>query len=80
MRTKILRWGNSLGVRIPKAFAVQANVDAGSLVEITVVDDGILIRRAQERSYDIDSLVEEITARNIHEGIETGPPQGKEVW
>lgn len=80
MKTKILRWGNSLGVRIPKAFAVEAHVDAGSYVEIKVVEEGLLIRPMTRRSYDIDSLLEEITPENLHEAIDAGSPRGKEVW
>jgi len=29
MRTRIQRWGNSLGLRIPKSFAEEAGVEAG---------------------------------------------------
>ncbi len=30
MLTKVQRWGNSLGLRIPKTFAGDARVEAGS--------------------------------------------------
>ncbi len=30
MQTTIRKWGNSLGLRIPKAFAEEAGVSAGS--------------------------------------------------
>jgi len=36
MRTKIRKWGNSLGLRIPKALAEEISVGEGSAVEITV--------------------------------------------
>jgi len=32
MQTKVQKWGNSLGLRIPKSFAEQAGVEAGSEV------------------------------------------------
>ena len=41
MQTKVLRWGNSLGIRIPRSFASEARVEAGSSVDISV-EDGTL--------------------------------------
>jgi antitoxin component of MazEF toxin-antitoxin module len=35
VQTKILKGGNSLGVRIPRSFAAEAKVDAGSVVDIS---------------------------------------------
>ena len=49
MRTKIQKWGNSLGLRIPKSFAEEVRVEAGSTVDITV-DRGRLIIRLARRN------------------------------
>ena len=35
MVTKIQKWGNSLGVRIPKSFAREAGITEGTLVDIS---------------------------------------------
>ena len=39
MVTRILKWGNSLGLRIPKSFALQAGVKEGSSGEIALEGD-----------------------------------------
>ena len=36
MKTKIQKWGNSLAVRLPKAFAEQAGIENGSDVQISI--------------------------------------------
>ena len=36
MLTKVQKWGNSLALRIPKAFAVDAQLENDSFVEISV--------------------------------------------
>lgn len=41
------RWGNSLGVRLPVAIAREAHFLEDQEVEITVVEEGVLIRAAQ---------------------------------
>lgn len=80
METKIRRWGNSLGLRIPKSFAEEAGVDAGSTVDISVRDGALVARPLRPRMYDLRALVEMIDDENIHEIVETGPPVGREVW
>lgn len=46
MRTKIVRIGNSKGVRIPKAMLQEAGIDGK--VDIRVTEQGILIASAVE--------------------------------
>ena len=36
MRVKVQAWGNSLGLRIPKAYASELGVRAGSEMEVNV--------------------------------------------
>ena len=44
MEAKIVRIGNSQGVRLPKAALQQARLSAGQRVRLEVVDDTIVIR------------------------------------
>jgi len=80
MVTKILKWGNSLGLRIPKSFAKEAGVEEGSAVDISLDGDRIVIRPARPTRYQLSSLVSEIREDNIHEEISTGDDVGREVW
>jgi antitoxin MazE len=79
MRTKIQKWGNSLGLRIPKAFAQELAIRDGSAVEITVSEGQILIR-PQPRALRLADLLKEITDDNVHAEISTGEPRGRESW
>jgi antitoxin MazE len=80
MQTKIQRWGNSLGLRIPKAFAKQAGIDAGSEVDLSVEDGELIVRPNRIPRYRLKDLLRGVTAGNLHEEIETGDPIGKETW
>lgn len=80
MQTKIQKWGNSLGLRIPKSFAAEARVEAGSTVDLTVDGGRLVVRRVRRRKYDLRSLVKGINARNVHRSVETGSAVGREVW
>jgi antitoxin MazE len=80
MQTKIQKWGNSLGLRIPKSLAEQAGVEAGSEVDLAVEDGELIVRPARRPRYDLTQLLGGVTARNIHREIDTGQPVGREVW
>lgn len=79
MQTKIQRWGNSLGLRIPKSFAEEARVEAGSTVDLSI-EGGDLVIRPLRRRYTLRSLVAGINRDNVHESVDTGEPVGRETW
>jgi len=80
MQTKIQKWGNSLGLRIPKSFAKQAGVEAGSEVDLSVEGNDLIVRSKRRPRYQLAELLRGVTARNLHKEIETGPPMGGEAW
>ena len=43
MVTRVRKWGNSLGLRIPRAFAAEAGVAEDSSVELSVENGALLV-------------------------------------
>ena len=80
MLTKILKWGNSLGLRIPKAFADETRVTVGSTVDIRVEDERLVVRPVRPKAYRLKDLLEGVTKDNLHEEIDTGEAVGRETW
>ncbi len=80
MQTKIQKWGNSLGLRIPKSFAEEAGVGAGSKVDLSVEDGELIVRPARVPRYNLTDLLQGVSARNLHKAVETGEPVGLEAW
>lgn len=80
MRTKVRKWGNSLGVRIPKAFAEEAVLGEGSAVDVSVSEGRIVVTPVAARRYTLDTLLAGVTRENRHAEITTGRPRGQEVW
>ena len=80
MQTKVQKWGNSLGLRIPKSFAEQAGVEAGSEVDLSVEDGELIVRPRRVPRYDLKDLLRRVTTKNVHTEVETGKPIGREVW
>jgi antitoxin MazE len=80
VQTKVQKWGNSLGLRIPKSFAEQAGVAAGSEVDLSVEDGELIVRPRRQPSFDLKDLLRRVTAKNVHKEVETGDPVGREAW
>ena len=51
MQTKIQKWGNSLGLRIPRSFAAEAQVKEGATVDLSVENGRLLVRPLRIRKY-----------------------------
>ena len=80
MQTKIQRWGNSLGLRIPKAFAEDAGVGAGAKIDLSIRNGELVVKPARRAKYRLEELVRKITAKNLHGEVDTGAPVGREIW
>ena len=80
MLAKVQKWGNSLSLRIPKAFAAEVAVEEGSTVDISVGDGEIIVKPVRARRFQLQELLSEVTKGNLHDEIETGAPQGRESW
>ena len=78
MSVKIQKWGNSLGVRIPKTVIEKVNLSENSEVEIEYKNGTIVIFPAK-KEYSLDSLLEKITKNNLH-SEEDFKTEGNEVW
>jgi antitoxin MazE len=79
MTTSVAKWGNSLGLRLPKTVAQAAQLEEGDQVEITVQKGAIVIRPSKP-AYSLRQLVAKITPRNRHGESDWGPPAGRESW
>jgi antitoxin MazE len=80
MRTKVRKWGNSLGVRIPKAVAEEAAVGEGSAVDVSVSEGRIVVTPIAARRYTLATLLGGVTTDNRHAEVRTGRPRGRETW
>ncbi len=80
MLTKVQKWGNSLALRIPKAFAVDAQLVNDSFVEISIVEGQIIITPVVAPSWTLDELLAGINKNNLHHEVDTGFTIGNEVW
>ena len=79
MTTQVAKWGNSLGLRLSKAVAQEAQIRDGDQVDVSVRNGAIVIRPSR-RTYSLDELVSKITPKNRHGESDWGTSSGREAW
>ncbi len=84
MKAKVAKWGNSLGVRWPKAAADAVGLRAGADVDILVENGDLLLRRPARTSRQLlEVMVAEMKrlgGRDAEpETVDWGPDRGEEI-
>lgn len=79
MKTKIQKWGNSLGVRLPKSIAEQKSLQAGLSVSVVLKNDQIVIEPMVE-NFSLESMLAQIDSNNLHNETDWSDARGNEIW
>lgn len=80
MKTRVQKWGNSLALRIPKAFAEEAKLEANAPVELCLVDGSLVVKPVATPALTLEELLRGVTDENRPTEWKTGPATGKEAW
>ena len=78
MLTKVQKWGNSLAVRIPSAFAKEIGLCPDTEVELRLEDKKLVIIPSKRKQ--LEELIKQITPENVHGEVDWGEKVGKEDW
>jgi antitoxin MazE len=77
MQVRLSKWGNSLGLRLPRALAAEIGVAEGQRVEIRA-DKGRLIVEPVREAYTWAQMLENVTPEAMREAFEWGDDLGRE--
>ncbi len=80
MLTKVQKWGNSIALRIPKAFADEMKITPESAVELRMEEGKLIIETVEGPEFTLEELLAGITPENLHAEIDWGEPVGLEGW
>ena len=80
MVTHVQKWGNSLAVRIPKAFADEIKLVENASIQMMLKDGALMIFPEQQTDWSLEDLLADVTDQNTHGEWETGSASGKETW
>jgi antitoxin MazE len=77
-KAQVVKWGNSLAVRIPKAIAEHARLREGDPIVIESLNGRVELRPA-EQVPTLEELVAQIRPENRYPETKWGHDRGKEI-
>ena len=80
VQTRVQKWGNSLGVRIPRGLAEEVGLGPGSEVSLSVKDGELVEKPLVPARLSLDDLLAEVSEENLHSSIDSGAAIGAEIF
>ena len=87
MQTTVVKWGNSHGIRLPKAFLNNIGIKENDPVDIRLENEKIVIKKLKPKKYKtLKQRLFEFYGENYEHISEPqkeynwGKPVGKEIW
>lgn len=78
IQVQIVKWGNSIGLRVPRAVAESAGIGEGTRVDIEARPDGSIIVRKAKPRYTLEELIAGMTPDKAHPAVIDDAPRGSE--
>ena len=87
MQTTVVKWGNSHGIRLPKAFLQDIKIFENDPVDITLENEKIVIKKIHQNEHKTikqrlyDFYGEKFEQKSIpQKEMDWGKPVGNEIW
>ena len=78
VRATVSKWGNSLGLRIPRGIAEDAGLTEGSSIDLRVENGRLIVEPIAVES--LESLLAKVSPKNLHGELLVDGPRGREAW
>ncbi len=80
MKVQVKKWGNSASVRIPASVMAATKLTLDQVVDVREDGGRIIIEPVRAPAYDLDDMLDQMSADTFHDDIDFGPPVGREGW
>ncbi|MDR0495980.1 MAG: AbrB/MazE/SpoVT family DNA-binding domain-containing protein [Treponema sp.] len=87
MQTTVVKWGNSQGIRLPKAFLQNIQIFENDPVDVSLENEKIVKKKINQKGHKTikqrlidfygENFEEHVTPQNE---IDWGKPVGNEIW
>ncbi len=79
MGIRVQKWGNSQGLRLARHILESSGLAVGDEVEVEVVGEQIVIKRAKVK-FDLTDMLQRLPDDYQVEELAWGEPVGREAW
>ena len=80
METKLQKWGNSDGIRIPSSLLKALNLKTNDLIELKQEDDKIIITKSKKEKRSLEKRFKKYNGENLAKNFKWDEPRGNEIW
>ncbi len=78
IKLQVGKWGNSLGIRLPRHIADLLNLSLKDRISCSVEDGKLVLEPIRQHKYTLEELLADV--EELGEEVSWGKPQGKEAW
>ena len=76
-QVQIAKWGNSLGLRVPRDIAARVGLTEGTRVDVEARGDRLVVTKSNRR-FTLDELLAGMTPEREHRALDDAP-RGAEI-
>jgi len=81
MEGRVVKWGNSLAIRIPRAIAAETKLEYGTSVDVRAEEGAMVVRPVTPPpQVNLKALLKKVTKATLHGEVSTGRRRGRETW
>lgn len=80
MQTKLQKWGNSVGLRIPMPILKELNLKPNELVEIFSENNKIMIIKKTKEKISLKERIKNYEGQNLSKEFAWDSARGNEIW
>lgn len=77
IQVQIAKWGNSLGLRVPRDLAARIGLTEGTRVDVETRGNGLIVTKSNRR-FTLDELLAGMTPEREHRALDDAP-RGTEI-
>ena len=80
METRLQKWGNSDGIRIPSVILKTLNLKTNDKVNIICEDNKIIISKSNNKKISLEERFNNYNGEDLTKEFEWDEARGKELW
>lgn len=80
MESRLQKWGNSDGIRIPSSFLKALNLKTNDIVNIVQEEDKIIISVPKKKKISLANEFKNYKGKNLAKDFSWDESVGKEIW
>ena len=80
MESRLQKWGNSAGIRIPKSILNSLNIKINDILDIEQNDEKIIISISKKKKISLEERFKNYNGKNLSKDFSWDERKGKEIW